>query len=76
MVNNCDDARKSQTNQPAINKNIFLPHTILFPEAASHFPHLPYNKPLCLYSARYNGHQKLGQWQKEVLKEINEGFAI
>jgi len=68
-VNNCDDARKTQTNQPAINKNITLPHPTLFPESPSQIPNLPNTKPLYLYSALYNEHQKLRQPAKGSIKE-------
>ncbi|MDU3304437.1 MAG: hypothetical protein E7E83_23900, partial [Enterobacter ludwigii] len=57
-VNNCDDARKTQTNQPTTNKNMALAHTTLFPESPSQIPNLPHTKPLYLYSAWYNTHQK------------------
>jgi len=69
-VNNCDDARKTQTNQPVINKNITLPHKDLFPESPSQIPNFPHPKPLYLYSALYNEHQKLRRTAKEILKNI------
>jgi hypothetical protein len=69
-VNNYDDARKIQTNQPAINKNMTLPYITLFPESPSQIPNLPHTKPLCLYSALYNEHQKLRRTAKEVSKRI------
>jgi hypothetical protein len=69
-VNNCDDARKTQTNQPAINKNMTLPQRTLFPESSSQIPNFPHTKPLYLYSALYNGHQKLRRTAKEVSKRI------
>jgi len=73
-VNNCDDARKTQTNQPATNKNMTLPHRTLFSESPSQIPNLPHTKPLYLYSALYNDHQKLAEWQKEVSKNILRGI--
>jgi hypothetical protein len=69
-VNNCDDARKTQTNQPAFNKNMTLPQRTLFPESSSQIPNLPHTKPLYLYSALYNRHQKLRQTAKGSIKEI------
>ncbi|HDQ2830462.1 TPA: hypothetical protein P7Z58_005078, partial [Enterobacter cloacae] len=69
-VNNCDDARKTQTNQPAINKNMTLPHTTLFPESPSQIPNFPYTKLLYLYSVLYNEHRKLRRMAKEVSKNI------
>jgi hypothetical protein len=69
-VNNCDDARKTQTNQPTINKNMALPYQTLFPESPSQIPNLPHTKPLYLYSALYNEHQKLRRMAKEVSKRI------
>ncbi|MGU3489389.1 hypothetical protein [Enterobacter bugandensis] len=68
-MNNCDDARKTQTNQPTINKNMTLPHITLFPESPSQIPNLPHTKPLYLYSALYNGHQKLRRTAKGSIKE-------
>jgi len=68
-VNNCDDARKTQTNQPATNKNMTLPHRTLFPESSSQIPNLPHPKPLYLYSALYNEHQKLRRTAKGSIKE-------
>ncbi|WP_368526140.1 hypothetical protein, partial [Enterobacter asburiae] len=67
---NCDDARKTQTNQSAINKNMTLPHRALFPESPSQIPNFPHLKPLYLYSALYNEHQKLRRTAKEVSKSI------
>jgi hypothetical protein len=76
-VNNCDDARKTQTNQPATNKNMTLPHTTLFPESPSQIPNLPNAKPLYLYSALYNEHQELRQTAKGIIKEyLKIEFAI
>jgi hypothetical protein len=69
-VNNCDDARKTQANQPAINKNMTLTQRTLFPESPSQIPNFPQPKPLYLYSARYNEHQKLRRTAKEVSKNI------
>jgi len=69
-VNNCDDARKTQTNQPATNKNMTLPHPTLFPESSSQIPNFPNPKPLYLYSALYNEHQKSRRTAKEVSKNI------
>jgi hypothetical protein len=74
-VNNCDDARKTQTNQPTINKNMTLPHQTLFPESLANSKFTP-PKPLYLYSALYNEHQKLRRTAKEVSKKFNEKFAI
>jgi hypothetical protein len=71
-VNNCDDARKTQTNQPAINKNMTLPQRTLFPESPSQIPNLPHTKPLYLYSALYNEHQKLRRTAKEVSEKFKE----
>ncbi|UWA09210.1 hypothetical protein M5S64_18295 [Enterobacter hormaechei] len=69
-VNNCDDARKTQANQPAINKNMTLPHPTLFPESPSQIPNLPHTKLLYLYSALYNEHQTLRRMAKKVLERI------
>ncbi|ORC18368.1 hypothetical protein B1H42_16930 [Enterobacter cloacae subsp. cloacae] len=69
-INNCDDARKTRTNQPAINKNMTLPHRTLFTESPSQIPNLSHTKPLYLYSALYNEHQKLRQSAKEISKKI------
>ncbi|ADF60266.1 hypothetical protein ECL_00702 [Enterobacter cloacae subsp. cloacae ATCC 13047] len=69
-VNNCDDARKTQTNQPVTNKNMTLPHPTLFPESPSQIPNLLHTKLLYLYSALYNEHQKLRRTAKEVSKNI------
>ncbi|EPQ9442884.1 hypothetical protein ACUXR6_005345, partial [Enterobacter hormaechei] len=69
-VNNCDDARKTQTNQPTISKNMTLPRTTLFPESPSQISNLSHDKLLYLYSALYNEHQKLRRTAKEVSKKI------
>ncbi|OUK57877.1 hypothetical protein BZY50_21625 [Enterobacter hormaechei] len=69
-VNNCDDARKTQTNQPVTNKNMTLPHRTLFPESPSQILNLPHTKPLYLYSALYNGHQRLRRTAKVVSRNI------
>jgi len=73
-VNNCDDARKTQTNQPTINKNMSLPHRTLFPESPSQISNLPHTKPLYLYSALYNEHQKLRRTAKGISKKFKRGI--
>ncbi|HFK5629341.1 TPA: hypothetical protein ACG0A5_001737, partial [Enterobacter roggenkampii] len=44
-------------------------HTMLFPESTSQIPNLPHPKPLYLYSALYNDHQKLRRMAKGSIKE-------
>ncbi|RTY03056.1 hypothetical protein EKS39_06030, partial [Enterobacter roggenkampii] len=48
--------------------NHFRPNP--FPESSSQNSNLPPPKPLCLYSALYNEHQKLRRTAKEVSKNI------
>lgn len=52
-----------------INKNMTLPHANLFPESPSQIPNLTHAKPLYLYSARYNKHQKLRRTAKGSIEE-------
>ncbi len=47
-----------------------LKYLPLFPESPSQIPNFPHIKPLYLYSALYNGHQKLRQTAKGSIKEI------
>lgn len=47
-----------------------LKYLTLFPESPSQIPNLPHTKPLYLYSALYNEHQKLRRTAKEVSKNI------
>lgn len=47
-----------------------LKYLTLFPESPSQIPNLPHPKPLYLYSALYNKHQKLRQPAKGSIKEI------
>jgi len=52
-------AKKSPTNYRLIS------------ESPSQIPNLPHTKPLYLYSALYNEHQKLRRTAKEVSKNIS-----